>query len=182
MRAMSKGSAVTWTKTDAGRAEIQSRGLIKERARRNLLLLVDGARSESALLGQVAGVTHDDFEALEELGLIVSADRGARRAVPDMEPTVPMPLGVPAEVSAEVPKAGRAGAEPDNYIAFTATLNQLISKQLGLRGFTLVLAVEKASTPHELIAVAQRVIEAIRERKGEEAAEAARAALFGAEI
>jgi hypothetical protein len=173
MRAMSKGSKVVWAKTDAGRAEIQSRGLIKERARRNLLLLVDGERSESALLEQVAGVTHDDFKALEDMGLIAASDeRAARRAVPEIEPTQPMPY--------EAKVAPPAREEPDDYIAFTATLNQLISKQLGLRGFTLVLAVEKASTPQELVEVAQRVVDSIRDRKGEGAAEAAREALFGA--
>ena len=33
---------VIWVKTDAGRAEMQNRALVKERARRNLLLLIDG--------------------------------------------------------------------------------------------------------------------------------------------
>jgi hypothetical protein len=55
----------------------------------------------------------------------------------------------------------------------------MISKELGLRGFVLTLAVEKAGTAQELQAVAQRTIEQIRERKGEAAAAAAQRALFG---
>ena len=50
---------------------------------------------------------------------------------------------------------------------------------LGLRGFTLTLAVEKAATIEELREVAQRVIEQIRERKGEAVAAEARKTLYG---
>ena len=35
-------SSVIWAKTDAGRIEMQARALVKERAQRNLLLLIDG--------------------------------------------------------------------------------------------------------------------------------------------
>jgi hypothetical protein len=55
----------------------------------------------------------------------------------------------------------------------------MISKELGLRGFVLTLAVEKAGTPEELRAVAQRTIAQIAERKGDAAAAVARRTLFG---
>ena len=48
---------VIWVKTDAGRAEMQTRALVKERARRNLLLLIDGSKSEEMLLANLAGIT-----------------------------------------------------------------------------------------------------------------------------
>ena len=70
-------------------------------------------------------------------------------------------------------------AGPLDYAHFTAALTKIISSQLGLRGFTLTLAVEKASTNEELQAVAQRALEQIRERKGEAAATAARQTLYG---
>ena len=66
-----------------------------------------------------------------------------------------------------------------DYSAFTAALTKLISTQLGLRGFTLTLAVDKASTIEELRDVAQRVLEQVRERKGEAAASEARKTLYG---
>jgi hypothetical protein len=66
-----------------------------------------------------------------------------------------------------------------DYSAFTAALTKLISTQLGLRGFTLTLAVDKASTIEELREVATRVIEQVRERKGEAAASEARKSLYG---
>lgn len=58
-------------------------------------------------------------------------------------------------------------------------LTQIISKELGLRGFVLTLAVEKAGTSEELQAVAQRTINQIRDRKGDAAAATARRALYG---
>ena len=55
-----------WVKTDAGRAEMQTRALIKERARRNLLLLIDGSKTEEMLLRNLAGITADDFQELQK--------------------------------------------------------------------------------------------------------------------
>jgi hypothetical protein len=158
---------VIWAKTEAGRVEMQAKALVKERAQRNLLLLIDGQKSEEMLLANVAGITPDDFGALESLGLI--------------EPVV-APAGKGASRSSAAPAAApvpAAPAEPLDYAHFTETLTQLISKELGLRGFTLTLAVEKAGTIEELRDVANRAIEQIRERKGASAADQARRALYG---
>jgi hypothetical protein len=161
---------VIWVKTDAGRAEMQNRALIKERARRNLLLLIDGVKSEEMLLANLAGITAVDFQELRKLDLIapaagaVTVGNPARASSPEAgRPTVPLPL---------------EGKSLD-YSAFTAALTKIISSQLGLRGFTLTLAVDKASTIEELRDVAQRALEQIRERKGEAAAAEARKTLFG---
>ena len=149
---------------------MQSRALIKDRARRNLLLLIDGTKSEEMLLSNLAGITAADFQELRKLDLIapaagaVTVGNPARPAGADTSrPTLPLPLD---------------GKSLD-YSAFTAALTQLISANLGLRGFTLTLAVDKASTIEELREVAQRVIEQIRERKGDAVAAEARRTLYG---
>jgi hypothetical protein len=161
---------VIWAKTDAGRAEMQNRALVKERARRNLLLLIDGAKSEEMLLANLVGITADDFQTLRKLDLIapaagaVTVGNPARANVQEaIRPTVPAPL--------DGKSLGRG--------ELSAALTNLISTQLGLRGFTLTLAVDKASTIEELRDVAQRVLEQIRERRGEAAALEARRALYG---
>jgi len=155
-----------WSKTDAGRVEMQSRALVKERTQRNLLLLIDGVKSQEMLLGSIAGVSKADFDALAALGLIApvggSASSGSKAAA-----------GAPAAAAPAAP------AEPTDYANFTQTLTQLISSELGLRGFTLTLAVEKAGTPEELRDVGERVLKQILERKGEEAADKARRKLYG---
>ena len=149
---------------------MQNRALIKERARRNLLLLIDGGKSEEMLLANLAGITAADFQELRKLDLIapaagaVTVGNPARPAGADTSrPTLPLPLD---------------GKSLD-YSAFTAALTKLISNHLGLRGFTLTLAVDKASTIEELRDVAQRVLEQVRERKGDAVASEARKTLYG---
>jgi len=166
---------VIWVKTEAGRLEMQSRALVKERAQRNLLLVIDGIKTEEMLLQGLAGISMTDFEALQSLGLIAPvAGSGNVR--------LGRPPGAPAP-AAEAAPAATAPAEPAaplDYAQFTATLTQMISAELGLRGFVLTLAVEKAGTIEELRAVADRTIAQIAERKGEAKAAAARRQLYGA--
>jgi hypothetical protein len=153
---------------------MQARALVKERAQRNLLLVIDGIKTDEMLLANLVGITPDDFAALHSLGLIapVAGASGSRSG------------GSPSARGAATPATPTAAAPtadpvPLDYGQFTQTLTQMISKELGLRGFTLTLAVEKAGTIQELQAVAQRTLAQIAERKGEPAAAAARRALYG---
>lgn len=166
-----------WVKTDAGRAEMQTRALVKDRARRNLLLLIDGAKSEEMLLANLAGISAADFQELRKLDLIAPAAGAV--TVNESARAAPAPSAAPAEAARPtVPQA--LPASPLDYSSFTAALTKLISSNLGLRGFTLTLAVDKAATIEELQSVAQRVIDQIRDRKGESAALEARKTLYGA--
>ena len=156
---------------------MRSRALVKERARRNLLLLIDGTKSEEALLGSLTGVTAADFQELRKLDLIapasgaVTVGNAARAASPDSNrPTVPQSLA-----SAAPP----APSMPSDLARFRAVLTQLIAANLGLRGFTLTLAADRASTAEELREVAQRLLEQVRERKGEAVAAESRRILYG---
>ena len=160
-----------WTKTEAGRGEIQSRALVRGRALRTLLLLIDGVRSDEMLLSDLAGVSAADFLALQALGLITAAQQPAALPAPP-----PMPAVSPA---ADANASASADTAPLDYAQFTAVLTKLISSELGLRGFVLTLAVEKAGTADELQAVAQRALTQIREHKGDAAAATARRALYG---
>jgi hypothetical protein len=58
------------------------------------------------------------------------------------------------------------------------TLTAVIASELGLRGFTLTLAVERASGMDALLEVAQKVLTQIEARKGPAAAEKARRAIL----
>jgi hypothetical protein len=158
---------VIWTKTDAGRIEMQARALVKERAQRNLLLVIDGVKTEEMLLANLAGISAADFAELHSLGLIVPVAGATNKAAAGSR-------------GAAASAAPAAEPVPLDYAQFTGALTQIISKELGLRGFTLTLAVERASTIEELRAVADRTIEQLRERKGEAAAAAARRTLYGA--
>jgi hypothetical protein len=161
---------VIWTKTDAGRIEIQARALVKERVQRTLLLLIDGIKTDELLLGSLVGTSAGDFQALQSLGLITPVVPAATR----------LASAAPGR-AAPAPDAETAPPEPAalDYGQFTAALTKLISSELGLRGFVLTLAVEKAGTIEELQAVAQRTVTQIRDRKGDAAAAAARRLLYG---
>jgi hypothetical protein len=163
---------VIWGKTEAGRLEMQTRLLVKERARRNLLLLIDGVKTDTMLLEGVAGITPTDFNELQQLGLIapVAAPSSRSGRLAAVNSSAPAPLDAPPPAA---PK------EPLGYAEFTAALTQVISSELGLRGFVLTLALEKAGTNEELHAVATRVLAAIAERKGEARAAAVRRTLYG---
>lgn len=149
---------------------MQARAVVKERAQRNLLLVIDGVKSEEMLLANLAGITASDFAVLHSLGLIAPAGGSSARSAQSSR-------SAPSGPAAETPEEP---GEPLDYAQFTAALTQIISKELGLRGFTLTLAVEKAGTIEELRAVADRTIEQLRDRKGEAAAAAARRTLYGA--
>ena len=171
---MHGNSQLIWAKTDAGRTEIQARALVKERAQRNLLLVIDGVKTEEMLLTNLAGITLDDFAALQSLGLI--APMAAASPSPSRSGSSPSARTASA---AAAPAAPVADPLPLDYGQFTQALTQMISKELGLRGFVLTLAVEKAGTIEELQAVAQRTLAQIAERKGEAVAAAARRSLYG---
>jgi len=163
---------VIWVKTDAGRAEMQSRSLVKDRARRNLLLLIDGTKSEAVLLSHLTGIGPDDFQELRKLELIAPASGAVTVGDPTRSASAEARAPRPAPTPPTPPTA------PD-MAQFSAALTRLISSQLGLRGFTLTLAVEKAAGLDDLEAVAQRVLDQIRERKGEAAEAEARKTLYG---
>jgi len=151
-----------WIKTDTGRAEIGMRTRVPERLRRTLLLLIDGKRSEQALLHSVAGISMHDFEQLERLGLITRLKTTAATPAPAL--TAHADIDVLLDDALPVP----------SYAQLTTRLTQLISTQLGLRGFRLTLAVEKAADVQELLRVADRVVAEIAQRKGTESAAQAR--------
>ena len=157
---------------------MQTRALVKERSQRNLLLLIDGAKTEEMLLANVVGIKPEDFKVLESLGLIApavgSSSSRSHSSSSSSSSSAPAPAAAPAAPAADSEEHFL------DYSEFTTALTQLISSELGLRGFTLTLAVDKASSIEELRDVATRVIDQIRDRKGLPAAEKARRTLFGA--
>jgi len=160
---------------------MQARALVKERAQRNLLLVIDGIKSEEMLLAGLAGIGPADFATLQSLGLIAPVTGSSRSSsAPSSRGAASVASSAPsAPGSAPAPVLDPAQSQPLDYAQFTAALTQMISKELGLRGFVLTLAVEKAGTIAELQAVAQRTLAQIAERKGEVVAAAARRTLYG---
>lgn len=170
---------------------MHARALVKERAQRNLLLVIDGVKSEAMLLSALAGISSADFLTLQALGLIAPVRVSGARAAP-AAPGKPAPTSVfalaPAIAAPAAPTPTLAAASafavplsaPLDFAPFAEALTQLISHELGPRGFVLALAVQKADSVETLRGVAQRAFEQIRERNGETAAAAAQRRLYGA--
>lgn len=154
---------------------MQARALVKERAQRNLLLVIDGIKTEEMLLANLAGITAADFAALQALGLIAPAGPAPGRGTGSPRAAATAASAPAPVATVDVP----VESVPLDYGQFTSALTQIISRELGLRGFVLTLAVEKAGTIEELQAVAQRTLAQIADRKGESAAASARRALYG---
>ena len=185
---------MVWSKTQAGRQEIKARSQVTGRARRTLLLLVDGLRGDAELLASVAGTTPADFAALAALGLIAptlpagiqalpaaaatAAPAGAVQSAAPADSVWQATLSGPAS-AAEAVSAGTSTDTPGRYTDLSRALTEMIASELGFRGFVLTMAVEKAATFHELRTVAERVITAIGDRKGPAQARAAHRTLFG---
>lgn len=188
---------MAWVKTDAGRREMQTRSLVNARPQRNLLLLIDGKRTEEELLASVVGTQAADFLALRDLGLIASPEHPAPAAASIAPAPLPMEARAPERIDAAHPLSAPHASPPANdaqdvavelpkfaptapsFDHLSKTLTALIASELGLRGFALTLALERASGIEALLEVADRVVTQIGHRKGEVAADKARRALFG---
>ena len=136
---------------------------MKDRAQRNLLLVIDGKTSAETLLAKLAGITAADFESLASLGLIAQV-------------AAPAPPPAPAaEAGSDFGEAVDIDVSGHDFSALRSRpIFKLISKELGMRGFGLSMVLDESMTVADLKDVARRVLKQIGDRKGPAAAEAAK--------
>ena len=159
--ATAQRGVVIWKRTPAGQAELKGNsGARLSASAQNLLMILDGVKTEEMLLRNLVGVTREDFRSLVRLGLIEPADVIAASS---------STVGATKQAtSTSVPAA--AGLDK----RFAAVLANVIKTHLGLGGFRLLNACENAVTTAELYEVARMAIELIQQRKGGAAAGEAR--------
>ena len=149
-----------YDKTAKGKEEIATRKYQLAPRLRALLVLIDGRRAEEELLRNVAGLGLG-ASALAELlehGYIVPAT-GYAALVEEPAPAEP-PLQ-----SAQIAQIAQFQSIYDFY-------NKTIKNTIGLRGFTLQLKLEKASSVAELRELRHAYIEAVQKARGSETAAA----------
>jgi len=154
---------VIWKRTPAGEAELKTHAAGLRAAAQNVLMILDGVKTEQMLLANLAGVTREDFRALIQLGLIEPAE-------PDLTPSTSRGAEAQATATGATPET-----RPDTR--FAEVLSGVINTHLGLAGFRLLSACEKASTTAELHELARMAIALIDQRKGREASQDARSRL-----
>ena len=156
-----------YDKTAKGKEEIAMRKYQLAPRLRTLLVLIDGRRTEEELLRNVAGLGLD-ANALAELlehGYIVLATSYASLAE---EPGLAeLSLAEPAPAAQSAPTAQIA-----QFQSIYDFYNKTIKNTIGLRGFTLQLKVEKASSVADLRELRHPYIEAVQKARGSETAAA----------
>ncbi|MES2717656.1 MAG: hypothetical protein V4795_17960 [Pseudomonadota bacterium] len=142
-----------YAKTEAGRAEIQRKTLPLSRPGRNLLLIIDAGRTAGEWLGLVQGASAADLQALLQAGLV--ADQAG-----------------PAGAAPAAPRMSLAQAlETKGYQSLYARITAEARPRLGLiKGYKLILDVERCQGPPEIRALALRFVEQVRSSQGDAAA------------
>ena len=136
------GLAMIYTKSETGLHAIKDRHAVDiTRAQRSALILFDGKRSVNEVLRQTAGlgVQPDDIAQLVHNGLLSGDAAGLADALPPVDfggSTLPAP--------SVLPDAGLTADEQQRRYQVAYPLATQLTAALGLRGFRLNLAVERA--------------------------------------
>lgn len=167
-------------KSDKGREEIVTRKYKLAPRLRSLLVLVDGKKSARELLLQVVGLglDQDSLDHLYEQQFIEPSSS-------PMAMVKPMPIqqqddsasDEKVDVLAAIPqvdgsKVGLIGAS--QLLALQTFFNTTIKSTIGLRGFTLQLKVERATSLEDFRNLRQPYYEAVGKAKGQDMALALR--------
>jgi hypothetical protein len=146
--------AARYQKTDAGRDEIRARVRELTRPARTLLVIIDASKSGDEWLGLVNGVAAADLQRLLEFGLIA-------------------PLAA-APVAAAPPARAPVVEDTLSQLGYRELYDRLTAEaraRLGLiKGYRMVLEIEKCSGADEIRALAARFVEEVRVAQGDKAA------------
>jgi len=143
-----------YAKTEDGVREVKERKLSLPIALRSLLIMIDGKLTVAEVLERARALRVDQ-EALGELernGLI------AKR------------FSAPSVASADAAQTPRSEDEAQRFVAAQRKLSDLINQHLGLRGYLLVMRLERASNLRDLHDLLPDVAKALVKRIGIEAA------------
>lgn len=154
-------------RTEAGRAEVKAHKLQMARPARNLLMVIDGSCSGRDWLRKVNGTGEADLALLIEAGLIapVTVAPTART----MMPVADAPGGAAAARSGPTLEEALARWPFDGLYTL---LTHEARERFGLiKGYRLILEIERCSGPDEMRGMAMKFIEQLRNAHGEETAQ-----------
>ena len=153
------GSPRRYAKTEAGRAEIRQRALPLSRPARNLLLIIDASRTGEGWLAMVQGCGAAELQSLVDAGLV------AAQVEAPGAPNPPVAAG-PGPAS---PRMSLAQAlETKSYQVLYDRITAEARPRLGLiKGYRMILEVERCSGAPEMRALAQRFVEQVRDADGD---------------
>ncbi|HZW14369.1 MAG TPA: hypothetical protein VFF81_14415 [Noviherbaspirillum sp.] len=162
-------ATIIFDKTDKGREEIATRKFQLAPKMRTLLVMIDGKQSSDELLQKIGGLGFTP-ESINELMANGFIHQVAAIETPVVSGPVPAPGPAPA---AAAPTQATANQFQALYHFYTETIKSTI----GLRGYSLQLKVEKASSIDELRELREPYLEAVLKAKGKEMAQSVRGRL-----
>ncbi len=144
-----------YSKTERGVEELRTRQMNLPMQLRSILIMVDGQRTVAQTLAraQAMSVGPDVFQQLEKLGLI-ERRFGARSN---------------AESASEAP-AVRSQDDVQRFLTVQKDMNAAISSHLGLRGYGLMLRLQRAGNLRDLHELLPDLAQALVKRIGINAA------------
>jgi len=157
-------------KTGKGRDEITTRQCQLPARLRTLLLLVDGKRDTVELMAKVAGLGLDE-RSLQELldeKFIERIDANGTTAGSTLTEATPRTAPTSTDTNDTQPGSNILRNGETQFQALTNFFNETIRNVIGLRGFTLQLKVERATTLDDFRALRQPYLEAVLKAKGAE--------------
>ena len=160
-------------KSDKGREEIITRKYKLAPRLRSLLVLIDGKKTAGELLQQLAGLGLDQnsLDQLYEGQFIEPSSTPQEMARPHMT-EAPQTRNATDANNKTAPGNGMIGAT--QILALQTFFNTTIKNTLGLRGFTLQLKAERATSLEDFRNLRTPYFEAVKKAKGEDMAMALR--------
>ena len=149
---------MSFTKTEAGRLEIEARTRRLPAALRSILLMVDGQRSHAELQGLIEGLKApaDALEQLQAMGLIEAG--GA---------VVARPAAPATGAERAAPQANEAATDgAQEYRWLYDRMSGAVARYLGLKGYFLQLKIERCTDAASLLAVLPELESALRKARG----------------
>ncbi len=162
-------------RTDLGRHEVKAHAVAMSRPARNLLMIIDASCPARQWVQRVTGSSEADLAALLEAGLIAPC-----AAAPDASPAaregrVP---SAPVPDPGARPAGSRGGPTLDEALArwtydglYTLLTHEAKGRFGLIKGYRLILEVERCPSVVELRTMAKRFVDQLRGSHGEEAAQ-----------
>jgi hypothetical protein len=146
-----------YIKTSKGQEEIKTRAHGLDTRYRALLLLINGERRASELLGLVGvlGMDQGTLDMLRDDGYVAEVAAAAPEAASEPQTRTLVQETTPGELQA------------DGYRHLYRVYTELIGQHLGLRGYMLQVKVEKAANVAELAGLRETVYQALKKAKGD---------------
>lgn len=174
-------SGIYFDKTDKGRDEISSRKYQLASKLRPLLVMIDGKHSSDELLQRLAaiGLDQSHLKDLLNAGFIAEVAKVessppalARTAITSKNSSSNNDAQV-SEIPPTVVASGsttKPGSKAEALQALRQFFNDGIKANLGLRGFTMQLRVERADSLLDFMALGDDFIESLHKSKGQQVA------------